>query len=234
MATRKVADLVRGLAQEPDVARALRTDALALTRRFGLSPGDRAALGDADRFFKTEQPITTAVKPARAAAPVAADAAPRLVPAAGVRGPLPRPVGLAAAFTASADTGTLLPGPDTGTFSDPLTGTAPATPAPGPAPAPAPAPGVPAAPGPAPSAPAVPAGPAPGSPGPAIPGWPPGWPQPVPGPWPAQGGPARVALPCGNPAQCNQEAIVAIVAMANATSQTAIAAITALANRKKS
>ena len=45
MATRKVAQFVRGLAREPGVAQALRSDAAALTRRFALSPADRAALG---------------------------------------------------------------------------------------------------------------------------------------------------------------------------------------------
>ncbi len=274
MGLKSVADLVRGLSRDEDAIAALRHDPSGLAARFGLKPAARDALGDADRFFRTEKPILQ-----RAVAQAAQR--PRTQARPGPTGQAVRAkmAAVAAPLAASSDTGTLLPGPNTGTFVD-SGGTAtvgPPSPVPTPAPAvaPTPAPGAGPTPAPAPIAQPVPS-PAPTTPAPSpfgpatpqilpatpIPGPAPGWPVPV-QPWqppptpqsvtpapfapsPAQWLPPVQPQPCPPPpfhvpvpnqgmgAQCCgcETSVVAMVAMVNTTAQTAIAAITAMAQRR--
>jgi hypothetical protein len=197
MALERVATVVRTVARDGAAARALRADPEQLARRLGLGPQGASALRSADRFFRSEKPILERAAPLQPfVAPPAQRATVRL---------------LAASIVASADTGTLLPGPNTGSLTDSgrsATAGQPGTPppavpaAPPPAPAPAlpPAPAAPAMPAPAPGMPA-PIGPAPFQPAqpqapfPALPGFP----APAPGPAFPPFGPSPQTLPCPSP-----------------------------------
>ncbi len=100
--TEKVAALVKGLSRDADSVRSLRSNPPKLVKQYRLTSAHREALADVDRFFKTEQPIVPTPSPPR-------------VPAVRQRiQVLPR----AGTLSASADTGTLLPGPNTGTYTN--------------------------------------------------------------------------------------------------------------------
>ncbi len=219
MGLKSVSDLVRGLSRDEDAIATLRHDPSALAARFGLKPAARDALGDADRFFQTEKPILQ-----RAAAQTVQR--PKTQERQAVHARL---AAVAPPLAASSDTGTLLPGPNTGTFVDsggtatvgppsPVPTPAPApgpTPSPAPItqpfPAPAPAPIAQPVPAPAPPTPTLPIqpatppiGPAPGWPVPAQPWLPPPTPQapvmPTPyAPAPWPPAPAMQPQPCPPP-----------------------------------
>ena len=222
MVSNGVISLVKGLARDGESSRLLRADPERLAAKHRLGAPAVAALNDADRFFKTEKPILQRAK--------ALPLPPRLSAA---------PLQVRTFVAASSDTGTLLPGPDTGTYSATNSGTgtvlAPALPAPS----------VPASPA-APLAPAAPIAPAmPWSPAPAIaPASPllitplPGMPQIAPGGRPSTGqleqppwaaALAAAGLPAG-PANCScTAAIVAITGLVSATTQASLTAIAAIA-----
>ncbi|MCW2491274.1 MAG: hypothetical protein JWN47_638, partial [Frankiales bacterium] len=155
-----VAGLVHGLSRNESEVVALRQDPARLVALHGLGGDAERALNDADRFFRTEKPIPQRLAVASVMRPAT------VLPTAN------RSVLLShAALTASSDTGTLLPGPNTGTYiasSGTSTGTGTST-----APAPAPR----RTPTPAPVAAPSPGRPAPGGPYPAV----------LPGPFPDAG-----------------------------------------------
>jgi hypothetical protein len=252
MAFETITQLVRSLAGDGSRSGQLREDPLGLAARHGLGPRGVAALTGVDRFFQTEKPILQASvrRVARVFSPP-----PQVL--------IPVEPGTKSTLVASSDTGTLLPGPNTGSFS--ATGTvshtvlapAPATPGPkGPA-APGPAvPGGPIAPG----IPSGPTGPVPFAPGPMMPGGPSPWgpippagpipmgPSPygpggpgVPGPFPSPSpsgpeGPSPYG-PGALTAACAgcgcEAAVVAINALVAATSQASLTAIAAIAAQSR-
>jgi hypothetical protein len=239
VALEKVAALVKGLARDRGAPDALRTDPARLVAKYRLTAGNHRALASADRFFKTEQPIVPKPTPPRRLKT-------RAVPA-------PR----AGTMTASADTGTLLPGPNTGTYTS--TGTISITSLPQPPAPAAPAPGVAPT---TPAAPSAPMLPIPGPAGPAPPYWVPSpYPTPYPTPYPAPCpmpyptpyatpvGPAPGAWPTAQPLPylapqmpfaamlqnkncCCESAVVAMTAVVSAAAQAAITAITAIASQR--
>jgi hypothetical protein len=165
MASKNVVNLVRSLAHDSASSRLLRVDPEQLAVRHRLGPPAVAALRDVDRFFESEKPILQQSVRRRAAA----------IPAP-PRPPL-RDLTLNQALSASSDTGTLLPGPNTGTFSATSSGSGTAL---------APALPVPAAPAPAaPLAPAMPAAPLAPATAPPWPPYPPAAPIPAAQPIPA-------------------------------------------------
>jgi hypothetical protein len=228
MVVEHVAELVRTIARESGASRALRADPERLGARLGLDRAEVAALRSADRFFRTEKPILDLPRPPRPfVAPPEQRA--RAVAAA------------AASIAVSADTGTLLPGPDTGTLTDSgLPATASLTVGPPQAPAvppivpqtpfPMPAPGV----GPMPMAPAPFMPQVPGQPAaPLLPGIP--YPAPFAGPAPGVfpgPAPSFPAAPPGMPALppgcCCEAAVVALVGLVSTTAQAAHTAIVAI------
>jgi hypothetical protein len=234
-----IATLVAGLSRDAGDVQTLRSDPAALATQYGLGGQSVRALTSADRFFKTEKPIMQR-------SPIAA-AAVRTTPQVAVGA---QRMAAKAPLAASADTGTLLPGPNTGTFtasggtaSGSATGISPSpsptSPAPGaqPGPAIAPAPRTspqPPVPGPmvAPQRyPTTPTGPV------HIP-WPPaGIPSPLP-PAPAYAPTSALPQLPRHPGTgqccCSCEAsVVAITAMVNATAQAALTAITAIAHQQR-
>ena len=247
MAFETITQLVRSLAGGESRSDQLREDPVGLAARHGLGPPGVAALVDVDRFFQTEKPILQASvrTAARALSPP-----PRLL--------IPVEPGTKSTLIASSDTGTLLPGPNTGSFS--ATGTvshtvlapAPAGPA---APTGPSAPGGPISPsaptgpagpvpfapgGPGPRGPIPPAGPSPMAPSPFAPGGP--GPQGPPPPLGPQGpipygwgpGPAGAMMAQTASAGCGCEAaVVAINALVAATSQASLTAIAAIAAQSR-
>ena len=196
---RGVRKLVEAVAHDQSALEDLRSDPATLAHSLNLSAGHLAALRSAERFFDTEAPIPdrsggtpTSASPKRRETAV-------FTPDPGIASPL----------VASADTGTLLTGPLTGTFTIFSSATAAADTVAAPVPAPQPS-GTPA--GGVPSAPATPGGPVtPGGPttpggtttptapvfpaGPVTPAGPASPSAPAAGPTPALG-----AAPCPSPA----------------------------------
>lgn len=214
--------LIAAVSHDPAALAQLRHDSESLASALDLPAAHSDALRSADRFFDTEKPILDqpVVRSAKALAPPVAQAFTEAAPSD-------------LAITASADTGTLLPGPDTGTYTITSSATATSTASPVTPGSPgAPAPGGPAAPsGPgvtplAPVQPATPAGPlAPF--GPAMPA------TPSPGAFPAGlWTPSAPSVPCGTggqPCTCGDAAaITAVVSAVATTANTALAAITAI------
>ena len=205
-----VQGLVDVLASDPTAVDLLRHNPRTLASAFGLSQAENAALQSVDAFFETEKPIFD--RPL-----TAADPRPRQVVADFMVAPP-----FAAGMTASADTGTLLPGP-------PTEGTAVLGP-PGPPavtgwPGSPGIPGVPAVPGTG-GVPGVPGSPGvPGVQGPAgTPGVPAICGAPREPSAPGTPGPARGAHQC-----CDQAAIAAIVANIANVATVANIALTAIA-----
>src|SRR5690348_12199227 len=153
---RDVARVVEVVAHDDAALRFLRHDPDALARELGLPGTHVEAMRSADRFFASEQPILDRPQQQLRAETRPATAA-LFVPV------MPAPVAV------STDTGTLLPGPDTGSFTATASVTAtapPATPPRGPA---APSPNVPRAPlSPPPVVPRAPTAPSPAAPFPPM------------------------------------------------------------------
>ena len=184
MPLKKVAEVVRGLSQNDAAIKTLRNDPSRLAAAFHLSEGARRGLGAADTFFKTEKPIVQVAKP-----PPKAPQKPRALQANVWPGQSPR------TLVASSDTGTLLPGPNTGTFIDSGDTVSATFTAPAPVPSPPKPPVKPPAPQPGP--PTVPAAPPPKPPpSPVSP-----YPGPAPGPRPPPYVPAPPPLPVCPPPQ---------------------------------
>lgn len=241
MALERIANVVRTIARDGAAARALSADPEQLASRLGLGRQDVAALRSADRFFRSEKPILdSAPSPRPFVAPPGQRATVRM---------------LAASIVASADTGTLLPGPNTGTLTNSgysASAVSPAMPAPAPAPPPVP----PETPAPAPRMPApmqpAPLHPAPMQPAPMQPVLPrapapgmPFCPAPARGPMVPPSGPAPGPLPYPMPAAtlfqptmpvmempascCCNAAVLALVGVVATTAQTAQTAIVGIA-----
>lgn len=218
----RVRDLVSAVVASEAALEDLRHDPAALARTLNLSSENILALRSADRFFETERPIVDRVGPV---APIRALAtiSVRAFPAA------PPPT---TGITVSADSGTLQPGPTSGTYTIVSSATATSTPVtvtpPGPYPSapgvPGPgAPGVPSLPG-FPSTPAVPLAPS-GPIGPGIPSVPAA---------PCPPGTEAIFPPgCRTYGGCETAAIVAVVANVTATANVAVTAIAAIAKRHK-
>ncbi len=233
-----VRHLIGKASRSPDAVALLQHDPEMLGETLGLDPQQVAALRSADRFFETEKPILDRPQAIEAAADSVAIAAALQQP------PPTTPL------TVSTDTGTLLTGPNTGTYtlssSATTTGTTsgqppttPRPPAPGPVATPAPAAPIPAGPL-GPVGPMGPVAPAPGGPVPGIPNIRPGTVPTAPtthAPAGAGGHPLPGVAPCGcrcagqsggNHGVCHA-AIVANVANVAAVAITAITAITGVA-----
>lgn len=236
---RLVRDVVAAVVASDAALRDLREDPVAFGRALELSPRSVSALRSADRFFEKEQPITDRSGPVAAQPRVATRAF----------GPAPSSV---TGVTVTADSGTLLTGPVTGTYTIISSASATVAPVPGIPPGGPMGPGGPAGPvgpvapagpqgpvgplGPVtPSGPVRPAGPV----GPGMPMWP-GSPVAPRGP----AGPAGPGEPCGPGlpeapfthgcahGAC-ETAIVAIVANVSVTANAAITAIVAIAQQHK-
>ena len=111
---RKVRELVAAVTRDDAALHNLRFDPAVLARTVGLDARQLSALHSAERFFATEKPIPDAA----AGVPVPAPPPP----------PVPGPLEfLAASLAASADTGTLLTGPTSGTYTVSSSATATAT-----------------------------------------------------------------------------------------------------------
>jgi hypothetical protein len=226
-----ITQLVRSLAGDVSRSGQLREDPLGLAAHHGLGPPGVAALTDVDRFFQTEKPILQAsVRPV----PRALGLPPQAF--------IPLEPGTKSTLVASSDTGTLLPGPNTGSFS--ATGTvshtvlapAPATPAPnGPVvPGRPTGPGIPSGPGgPGPVlGPIPPAGPIPIPPSPFVPGGPFQGPAPY-GQGPDAAGPGAMTIPAACAGCGCEAAVVAINALVAATAQASLTAIAAIAAQSR-
>jgi len=206
-----VQGLVDVLASDPIAVDLLRHDPRTLASTHGLSPAENAALHSVDTFFETEKPIFD--RPL-----TVADTRPRQVVADFMVAPP-----FSAGMTASADTGTLLPGlPTEGTAVLGLPGAVTGWPgSPG-------IPGVPAVPG-AGGVPGVPG--SPGVPGvqgtagtPGVPGVPA-----VAGAGSEPSAPGTPGPASGGHQCCDQAAIVAIVANVANVATVANTALTAIA-----
>jgi hypothetical protein len=223
-------DVIAAVVGNDAVLHDLRHDPSAFARALNLSSEHVAALRSADRFFETEKPIPDPP-------PTAGVVTPR--PPASVRAFLQAPPP-ATGLTVTADSGTLLPGPTTGTYTiiSSATATEVGTRPPAPAAPTAPA-GKPSVPG-VPFTPQLPSTPsAPVTPRqPAVPVVPvvpsapqvPAAPTGQPGPCPQVPQPVQIGF--GAHSGC-ETAIVAIVANVSTTANTAIAAITAIAQRRQ-
>ena len=155
-----VRHLIGAAVRSPETVALLQHDPETLGRTLGLAPQHVSALRTADRFFETEKPILD--RPLTAAAASVADTA--------FQHPPPT-----TPLTVSTDTGTLLTGPSTGTYTISSSATTTATTTGQQPPVPrAPAPGhVPPAPaGPSPVGPVAPTRPGVPSPGGLVPGVP--------------------------------------------------------------
>ncbi len=239
---RRIRDVVAAVVASDAALRDLREDPVAFGRALNLTREHVTALRSADRFFEKEQPITDRSGPVAAQPRVATRAF----------GPAPLSV---TGVTVTADSGTLLTGPVTGTYTIISSASATATPVPGIPPGGPMGPGTPSGPV-GPVAPAGPQGPA-GPLGPVTPSGP-VWPAGPMGPgtpmWPgspvAPCGPAAPAGPAGPGEPCGpglagapfthgcahgacEAAIVAIVANVSATANAAITAIVAIAQQHK-
>jgi hypothetical protein len=241
---RRVRELVTAVSRDDSALRNLRFDPGALARSLNLGAGHLAALHSAERFFEAESPILDR--------PASDPAVPRLGnPAeAGFAAAPPSLAGL----VASAETGALLTGPTTGTYTISSSATATGTAA---APPPPPAPPGPVTPPPPITPPPVtpppitpPVPPPPVTPPPVTavpPPFPcppvtPAGPPPVPAmPCPPPAGPALPPCPADLPALaaslsghvCCPVAITAMVAEVSATADAAIAALAALARLRQ-
>ncbi len=247
----RVAQLVDKIARDGAVAKILRIDPARLRDELGLSDAELEALRSADAFFETEKSILEGEPKHNAQLQRHSKAAARPGAAAGFTPPpvapgLPLSIVAAGPLTASSDTGTLLPGPNTGLLTDSagsaststITGV-PSPPAPPPAPGspqrpPAPWPGLPPTPplGPAPLAPPPypPAGPGiPGQPQAPRPNQPPCPPM---LPWTCPPSFAPSVPPNVCPCVGCNAAILGMVASVSNTALTAIAAISAIAKSK--
>jgi hypothetical protein len=158
-----VRHVIASAAGDPEAVALLQHDPEGLGRRLGLSPVHVDAMRTADRFFRTEKPILD--RPVAAAVP---GLGARAVRTALEQPPLTTPVAV------SSDTGTLLTGPTSGTYTVTSSATAtstasgvPVTPPP-PVPATTPQPPAPRPPAPRPPAPRPPGPPVP-APQPPIP-----------------------------------------------------------------
>ena len=111
MASNPLAQLLREAARRRACSLRSETNPARLRATLGLRPNQVRALQSADEFFKTEKPVVDRISPratvaARAVPVVKAKPVVLANPAFVAKGPL----------TASSDTGTLLPGPNTGSF----------------------------------------------------------------------------------------------------------------------
>ena len=228
-----VRDVVTAVVASDAALQDLRHDPAALARTLNLSGEHVAALHSADRFFETENAIADRpgpIAPARPAGPASARVfAVAPPPATGV--------------TVSADSGTLLPGPTSGTYTIVSSASATSTPVTGMHPGRPPAvPGVPGVP--APGVPSVPPGRPPSVPGiPSVPRVPSAPMGPVPPSKPSApvvpsapscppGSETAFQAACGVHCGC-EAAIVAVVASVSATANVAITALTAIAKQHK-